>query len=255
MGETVTLATVEAALHQLADAIEAIVEKPGSLTARTMLGDAVTKVTKLSAEAVKGGLAAAARERDLIARLQEAERRYQARQTELLAANTAEVGRRRAAEEGLASVKGYANRVLACVSACHELLNDLQTAAYAATAGDDDTRMEPLHALLLKRYCGTVSALGLYVEGEKLGLPEAMPEPDTCIGCDALIPTGTPAYRFRDGEKACEACAPTWAEDLKEAEQAVLGGGTDPDEDDVAWRDRVRAKIAAGAVPSAKAVS
>ena len=108
MSETVTLATVEAALHQLADAIEAIVEKPGSLTARTMLGDAVTKVTKLSAEAVKGGLAAAARERDLIARLQEAERRYQASETNLAAERVTRAAAQEsvvAGEEAMAAMK------------------------------------------------------------------------------------------------------------------------------------------------------
>lgn len=108
MSETVTLTTVEAALHQLADAIQAIVEKPGSLTARTMLGDAVTKVAKLSAEAVKGALAAAARERDLIARLQEAERRYQALETNLAAERVTRAAAQEsvvAGEEAMAAMK------------------------------------------------------------------------------------------------------------------------------------------------------
>lgn len=85
MAETVTLAAVEAGFHELADAIEGCVQAPRSLAARTMLGAAVSAVAGQAARAVKGLDAAQARERDLIARLQEAEARYQARQTELLA--------------------------------------------------------------------------------------------------------------------------------------------------------------------------
>lgn len=108
MGGAVTLAAVEAGFRELADAIGALTEKPNSLTARTMLGDAITKVTTMAASAVKGLDAALARERDLIARLQAAEARYQASEANLAVERVTRVAAQEsvvAGEEAMAEMK------------------------------------------------------------------------------------------------------------------------------------------------------